>query len=108
MHATASWRPILTCLRHLALGPTGPGVTRTHTHRVSRQSGERKHEAKEEDKEGNYTHVERMHGRFMRRLALPDNVDVQNIKAATKDGVLTLTLPKTETEEHNAVEIVVE
>jgi len=54
--------------------------------------GERKFE-KEEKKEG-YHRVERSYGSFRRLFSLPENVAAEQIQAAYKDGVLTLTLPK--------------
>lgn len=59
--------------------------------------GERHHEA-EQDKEG-YHRIEREHGTFMRRFALPENVDAENITAASKDGVVELSLPKAKQQE---------
>ena len=54
--------------------------------------GERKHEA-EENKEG-YHRIERAYGTFMRRFALPENVDADKISASSKDGVVEIVLPK--------------
>ncbi len=54
--------------------------------------GERKFEKKEEGK--NYYRMERAYGSFSRSFLLPDNVDVEGIKAKYKDGVLTISLPK--------------
>ncbi|AEA34049.1 Hsp20/alpha crystallin family protein [Hippea maritima] len=54
--------------------------------------GERKFEKKEEGK--NYYRMERSYGSFSRSFLLPDNVNVDAIKAKYKDGVLTITLPK--------------
>jgi HSP20 family protein len=71
-------------------------------------SGERKEEKEEKDEEGNWTHVERSYGSFMRRFKLPDTADVGNIKAEAKNGVLHLSIPKTSGEEHKQVEIPVE
>ena len=45
-----------------------------------------------EDKDRGYS--ERYYGRFERRIALPSNVDEQNAKAEFRDGVLSVTLPK--------------
>lgn len=68
-------------------------------------SGERKHEKTEEDKEGHMYHVERSYGSFMRRFKLPENVDPEGIKAETKDGVLRLTIPKTEVQEPKVINV---
>ncbi len=57
-------------------------------------SGEKK-ESKE-DKDENYYHAERRYGSFRREVTLTSEVDVDKIKADYKDGVLTITLPKTE------------
>lgn len=56
--------------------------------------GEKKFE--EKTTEGNYMRHERAYGSFFRSLTLPMNVDSEKIKAKYKDGVLQLTLPKTE------------
>ncbi|MDR1856622.1 MAG: Hsp20/alpha crystallin family protein [Desulfovibrio sp.] len=37
---------------------------------------------------------ERFHGSFRRVLAMPDDADMDGIKASLKDGVLTVTVPK--------------
>lgn len=57
-------------------------------------SGERKSETKHEDAE--VYRAERFFGRFQRTVALPTAVAADQVKAAYKDGVLTITLPKTE------------
>ncbi len=54
--------------------------------------GERKLE--KEDKRENYHRVERSYGTFTRSFTLPGSVDAEKIKAETKNGVLTVTLPK--------------
>ena len=41
-----------------------------------------------------YHRVERGHGPFLRRFALPAPVDADRISADLKDGVLTVTIPK--------------
>ncbi len=56
-------------------------------------SGERKQET--EVKEGEYFRTERSYGRFQRQVALAQPVAADAVKAAYKDGVLTITLPKT-------------
>ena len=56
--------------------------------------GERKEE--KETKEKNYFASERLHGAFCRVIELPMDVKADQIKAAYKDGVLEINLPKTE------------
>lgn len=38
--------------------------------------------------------VERGHGRFSRAFMLPEPIDVDNVSADLKDGLLTVTIPK--------------
>lgn len=52
--------------------------------------GERRQE--NEDKDRGYT--ERFYGRFERRIALPSGVEVDKPEATFRDGVLTVTLPR--------------
>lgn len=54
--------------------------------------GERKHEEENQDKK--FHRVERFYGEFVRQLALPESVDVDNISAHFKNGVLEIDLPK--------------
>ncbi len=60
-------------------------------------SGERNF--KEEVNEEDYYKVESSFGRFERLFTLPDSVDIENISAATKDGVLEVVIPKIEKKE---------
>lgn len=53
--------------------------------------GERKSET--EDRDRGYS--ERYYGRFERRIALPANADEDAAKADFRDGMLTVTIPKT-------------
>ncbi len=57
-------------------------------------SGERKYEEQKEDAET--YRAERFLGKFHRTLALPKPVEADKAQAAYKDGILTITLPKTE------------
>jgi len=56
--------------------------------------GERKREVGREDE--NYHTIERGYGRFSRKVILPTSVNIENIKASYKDGVLVVRLPKLE------------
>lgn len=68
--------------------------------------GERE-SVKEQEKE-NYKRIERFSGSFMRRFTLPDGADLDKISAKTKDGVLELTVPKTEKSKSKHIDIKVE
>lgn len=59
-------------------------------------SGEKKREHKTQE-EG-YYHSERTYGSFRRELALPRSVDAEKVEARFKNGVLTISLPKSEKE----------
>ena len=54
-----------------------------------------KRESETEEKKKNYHRMERSYGEFMRRVALPSEVDPNKVDAKLKDGVLTVTLQKT-------------
>ena len=56
-------------------------------------TGEKKQE--KEDKDERYHRVERSYGSFTRSMRLPAGVDAGKVNAAFKNGVLTVTLPKT-------------
>jgi len=60
-------------------------------------SGERK--IKEELKEDNYYKIESSFGSFSRSFSLPENADIENIHAESKDGVLEVVVPKLQTQE---------
>ena len=57
-------------------------------------SGERKSEQKHQD--ADVYRAERFFGRFQRTVALPTAVAADKVKAQYKDGILTITLPKTD------------
>jgi HSP20 family protein len=57
-------------------------------------SGERKSEKQHENAEVH--RAERFFGRFQRTVTLPTPVAADKVKAQYKDGVLSITLPKTE------------
>lgn len=66
-------------------------------------TGERKYENKDDNK--NYHHVERVYGSFTRTLKLPKDINAQKISANFKNGVLEITLPKSEEVKPKEIEI---
>lgn len=57
-------------------------------------SGERTR--KSDEKDANYVRCERCYGTFSRSFTLGDDIDSEHISADYKNGILYLTLPKTE------------
>ena len=68
--------------------------------------GEKKKE--KEEKEENYHRIERAYGSFMRSFSLPTSVNASKVKAAYKDGILTVELSKKEEAKPNEISINVE
>lgn len=66
-------------------------------------SGTRSSEETEEGEE--YVRVERAFGNFHRTFTLPEAVDAENIQATYEDGVLTISIPKTEESTRRQIEI---
>ena len=62
----------------------------------------RKEEKKEE---GKYFRREITRGEFQRTVSLPQNVDSDHVSASFKDGILKVTIPKTEKSKRRAIEI---
>lgn len=65
--------------------------------------GERKDEHEEKDR--NYYRMERSYGAFSRAVGLPADVKEDRAEAQYKDGVLTITLPKTEEQTKKKIEV---
>src|SRR5579872_693697 len=66
-------------------------------------SGERKEE--KEEKAKTYHRVERRSGKFSEIVTLPGAVKDENVQAEFHDGVLTVTLPKTEASKTRTVKV---
>ena len=66
-------------------------------------SGERKEE--HEEKKGEVFRSERYFGRFQRSVTLPHAVDAGKVQANYKDGVLTITLVKSEEAKPKQIEV---
>jgi HSP20 family protein len=65
--------------------------------------GERKQEKEEKDKK--FHRVERVYGRFVRRLSVPSDVDGTKVAADFKDGVLSVHMPKSPIAKPRSVEV---
>lgn len=64
-------------------------------------SGERKSTVESEDK----TRSEFRYGKFQRVIPLPARIQNTEVTAGYKDGILTLTLPKSEAEKNKVVKV---
>ena len=71
-------------------------------------SGKIEKEDKSKDKQGKVYRYEREFGEFRREFALPARVNKDGIIAKSKNGVLSITLPKSEEEKKKKVKIEVE
>lgn len=88
-----------------------PGLSRedikvTVENSVLTISGEKKREVEKHEKD-RYYHLERTYGVFSRSFSLPANVDGKNIEARYTNGVLELTLKKSEEAKPRAIEVTV-
>jgi HSP20 family protein len=66
---------------------------------------EAEHEEATEEREADYLRQERRHQSVRRAVRLPDAVDKEAVEARMKNGVLTVTLPRLESEEVRTIEI---
>jgi HSP20 family protein len=85
-----------------------PGMSREDMdvrieNRVLTLKGERKPDP--EVSENNALHTERFYGEFTRSFSLPATVDASKISATYKDGVLEVSVPKSENAKPKQVEI---
>jgi HSP20 family protein len=65
--------------------------------------GERKREKEEKNK--TFHRVEREYGKFVRRFALPNEIDESKVVAEFKDGVLCVRLPKSPKATPKAIDV---
>ena len=68
--------------------------------------GERKQQ--KEDKNEKFHRVESFYGTFTRRFSLPENADTQGIRCESKDGIVTVHIPKVAGEKPKPMQIKVE
>ena len=96
----ADWVPAVDIreeANHYRLTADLPGVSPddidiTMENGVLTIQGKRDHETTSES--GGYKRYERVRGNFMRRFALPDTANGEDIAAETRNGVLEVTIPK--------------
>jgi len=68
--------------------------------------GERKQQ--KEDKSEKVHRMESFYGSFERRFSLPENVNAEAVHCDSKDGILTVHIPKTESPKQKAKQITVQ
>ena len=73
-------------------------ITVREGHLTIRAEREKRIEEEKEEDAAKYVVRERSYGMFQRSIPLPENVDEEKISAEYDNGVLTVTLPKKETE----------
>ncbi|MBW3540391.1 MAG: Hsp20/alpha crystallin family protein [Planctomycetes bacterium] len=66
-------------------------------------SGQRQHEHEEKGK--TWHRVERQFGEFRRVIRLGDDVDAEKVNAEYRDGVLKISVPKTESAQTKRIEV---
>jgi HSP20 family protein len=84
-------------------GMTKDDITINLQNRTLTVSGERSSERTDESEE--FVRVERAFGTFHRTFTLPDTVDADHIEATYDNGVLTISVPKTEERTRRQIEI---
>lgn len=105
------WRPVVDTYEKdnaIVVNAELPGVKKEDIsidvkNNILTISGERKHE--EKVNEDNFYRSERFYGKFQRSFSLPDNVDADKVDAVYKDGVLEVTIPKTEDSTRKKIEV---
>jgi HSP20 family protein len=68
--------------------------------------GERKHERVDDNERAH--RIESFHGTFSRSFVLPNDVNTDAIRCESKDGVLTVHVPKAQTQKQKPKQITVE
>jgi len=94
--------------QHYAVTAELPGMRKDDVHVELDQGlltirGEKKSEREEKKEHCRYT--ERSYGSFSRSFRLPSDADVDRLEASFKDGVLSLTIPRTEQAKPRAIAI---
>ncbi len=111
--ATVQWAPTIDISEdehEYVVHAEIPGVQKEDVHvtlenGVLNIRGERRFE--KEDKGRTYHRVERCYGTFSRSLAMPEDVDPDQVKAEFKDGLLKVRLAKSESKKPRQIEVLV-
>ena len=106
-----SWHPAVDVYEndeHIMIKAELPGIEKKDididvNDRVLTLKGERSFD--NEVKEDKFYRRERVFGNFTRSFALPPNVDSAKIEADFKDGVLSITVPKPESEQPKKITV---
>ena len=114
--STADWAPAVDIAEDddaYEITADLPDVNKDHVKVTSNDgyltiTGEREHEKEEKDKKKKYQRIERSYGRYERSFRLPDDVEADKVEAKFKNGVLKLTLPKSEEKKPKELEIKVD
>ncbi len=109
--ATRSWVPPIDLVEaedHFVLKADLPGLAEEDISLEVQDgtltlAGERK--AEHEQREKNWTRLERSYGKFSRSLTLPDGIDPDAVSAAFDRGVLTVRIPKPEERQPRRISI---
>jgi HSP20 family protein len=105
------WSPVLDIEENngnLMVKAEIPGMTKddikvTVCDNILSITGERKQE--EETKKKAFHRIERCYGKFSRVITLPTEVESDKIKATYKDGILNITLPKSESAKPKQIDV---
>lgn len=109
--AFGEWTPVIDVLEgkeELVVKVEVPGIepkeiSLTLAEQVLTINGEKKYEKEEKDEK--FYRMERAMGAFSRSVRLPIPVDINKVTAAFKNGLLTVTLPKSKEVKGTAIPI---
>jgi HSP20 family protein len=112
--ATAEWTPTVDIVeddKNYTVKAELPDVKKEDVHvsvdnGILTLTGERKFE--KEEKNRKYHRTERAYGKFARSFSLPTNIDPQKVSASYKDGILNVTVAKSEKATPKQIEIKVD
>jgi len=90
-----------------------PGIPKENIHVSIRDGmleirGNKQYKKETKDEKRNYSRVERSYGSFVRRIAVPKEVDVSKVKAKFDNGVLELEVPKPEPAQQEQFQVKIE